>query len=251
MITLFLDIDNTLIYSHRHDIPSPKRVAEVLNGKEQSYITQQTFSFFAGEHGLQTVPVSTRTMQQFRRLEKLIAELNCEYSLICNGAILLHNMESDNRWYEETLALAESELPEIAKAKQWLISRCGEISTHSADGLLVYAKSPDSKGLASDLCLFVDNSKVDVLFDHSKIYCIPKTLNKGSAINRFSQRFNVTTSIAAGDSDFDIPMLNQAGIAIAPKALDDKITNSNKYVVKGRKCFSDELCSVLGRLLST
>lgn len=251
MKTLFLDIDNTLIYSHRHVMTAPKRVAEVLNGKAQSFISQQTYSFFVSKRGLQTVPVTTRTMLQFRRLEKLITDLGCEYSLICNGAVLLHNMLPDRRWYEETLTLADSELPEIAKAENWLMTKCGEASTHSADGLFVYAKSPDSKGLASALRLFVDTDKVDVMFDHSKTYCIPKSLNKGTAIKRFSQRFHVAASIAAGDSDFDIAMLNQANIAIAPEALKDKIENANIFLMKEKECFSDELCSVLDRILSS
>ena len=41
MQTLFLDIDNTLIYSHRHVLDVPKRAVEFLNGKVQSFIMRQ------------------------------------------------------------------------------------------------------------------------------------------------------------------------------------------------------------------
>ena len=249
MQTLFLDIDNTLIYSHRRAMTVPKRAVELLNGREQSFISQQTYSFLTGKHGLQIVPVTTRTLIQFQRLENLMRDLGCEYSLICNGAVLLHNMEIDQSWYEETLALAGSELSEIDRAKKWLIDNCGEASTYSAFDVLVYAKSCDPEGLASELRQYIDTSRSDVLFDRSKVYCIPKSLNKGTAVRRFSQRFNVTVSIAAGDSDFDIPMLNQADVAIAPEALFDKLINKNTIAVKEKECFSDEICSVLDGIL--
>ena len=245
MPTLFADIDNTLIYSHRHTITSPKRVVEFLNGKEQSYMTEFTYSFLTGKHGLQIVPVTTRTLPQYLRLENLIQELGCEYSRICNGAILLHHMQIDQDWYEESLELASTEISEILNAEKWLINNCGFTSTHSTFGLFVYAKTSDSGNLAAALQQHVDTDKVDILFDHNKTYCIPKSMNKGSAIKRFSQRFNVTASIAAGDSEFDIPMLNQAKIAIIPQELFAYIQNKKAIVCKLDSLFSDEVCRVI------
>lgn len=251
MPTLFLDIDNTLIYSHRWLMTVPNHAVEVLNGKNQSFITQRTYSFFSERTDLQIVPVTTRSFSQFQRLADLMSILRCEHSLICNGAILLHNMEMDKIWYEETLTLAGQELAEISKAEKWFKANCGETSTHSENGVLVYAKSSNAEAVASALRQYVDVEKVDILLDHSKIYCIPKALNKGTAIYRFSKRFNVPDSIAAGDSDFDIPMLNQANLAIAPEALRDKLANKNTIFVDETGWFSDEICSELSKILSS
>ena len=248
MPTLFADIDNTLIYSHRHTTTSPKRVVEFLNGKEQSYMTEFTYSFLTGKHGLQIVPVTTRTLPQYLRLENLIQELGCEYSLICNGAILLHHMQIDQDWYEESLERASTEISEIPNAEKWLINNCGVASTHSTFGLFVYAKTSDSGNLAAALQQHVDTDKVDILFDHNKTYCIPKSMNKGSAIKRFSQRFNVTASIAAGDSEFDISMLNQADIAIIPQELRARVTNNNTIGCTTGNLFSDEICRIVSEL---
>ena len=248
MPTLFVDVDNTLIYSHRHVITSPKHVVEMLNGKEQSYITQFTYSFLTGERGFSIVPVTTRTLPQYQRVEKLIQEIGCEYSLICNGAVLLHNMQIDPDWYKETLEIVGTETIEIAAAKEWMIEHCGEASTHSAFGLFVYAKTASSKDLATKLKKNIDTNKVNVLFDHSKTYCIPKSLNKGSAIKRFSQRFHVTDSIAAGDSEFDIPMLNQADIAIIPRGLENAVQNENLFICETDDLFSDEICKIISEL---
>ena len=37
MTTLFTDLDNTLLYSHRHSTPEPKRWVEQLQGKPQGF----------------------------------------------------------------------------------------------------------------------------------------------------------------------------------------------------------------------
>ena len=249
MTTVFLDLDNTLIYSHRHAMTAPRRVAEMLNGAEQSYITRRTYEFFTAQRVLQVVPVTTRTLPQFQRLQSLMKDMGCRYALICNGAILLHDMEIDRSWYEETLTLAAGELPEIGKAESWLAGECGESATHSAEGLLVYAASPDPARTAEALRRHVDTGKVDVLFDHRKTYCIPKSLNKGAAIRRFSRRFGLQSSIAAGDSDFDLPMLEQADLAIVPEELRGRLKNKNVIAARGNNCFSDEICSILERIL--
>ena len=248
MPTLFADIDNTLIYSHRHTITSPKRVVEFLNGKEQSYMTEFTYSFLTGKHDLQIVPVTTRTLPQYLRLENLVQDLGCEYSLVCNGAILLHHMQIDQDWYEETLDIVGNETAEIAEAKSWLLKNCGEESTHSAFGLFVYAKTSSSKNLAEALKQNIDTNKITVLFDHNKTYCIPKSMNKGSAIKRFSKKFNVTVSVAAGDSELDIPMLNQAKIAVIPQELRDRVKNTNTIECTSGNLFSDEICRIISIL---
>lgn len=248
MPTLFVDIDNTLIYSHRHTITNPKRVVEMLNGKEQSYITQFTYSYLTTEHGLTIVPVTTRTLPQYQRLKNLIQELACEYSLICNGAILLHNMIIDQDWYEETLEIVENDIIEIAEAKSWLIRHCGEASTHTAFGLFVYAKTNDAENVAVALQQHVNTDKVDIMCDHGKAYCIPKSLNKGSAIKRFSKKYNVTVSIAAGDSEFDIPMLNHADIAIIPQELRERVKTTNTIECTSGNLFSDEICRIISVL---
>ena len=248
MPTLFVDVDNTLLYSHRHSITNPKHVVEMLNGKEQSYITQFTYSFLTRERGFSIVPVTTRTLPQYKRLEKLIQEIGCEYSLVCNGAVLLHNMQIDSEWYEETLEIVGADTIEIAAAKEWMIEHCGEASTHSAFGLFVYAKTTSSKDMATKLKKNIDTNKVIVLFDNSKTYCIPKSLNKGSAIKRFSQRFHVADSIAAGDSEFDIPMLNQADIAIIPYELRSCVRNEKAIICPADGLYSDELCKILSSL---
>lgn len=249
MPTLFLDLDNTLIYSHRHEISAPKRVAEMLNGREQSYITEQTFSCLSGCRALSVVPVTTRTLRQYRRLEALMDQLHCEYALICNGAVLLRSGEIDGAWLEQSLQLAGDELRQVEAAERWLRERCGEAAVHTDFDVLVYAVSDCPEALAAALSRQLDAERAAVLHDGRKVYCLPRSNNKGAAIRRFMQRFQTRASIAAGDSDFDVPMLEQADAAIVPPALSAMVKNGRKLVTEGSGCFSDEICAKLEALL--
>ena len=249
MPTLFLDLDNTLIYSHRHEIRVPKRVAEMLNGREQSYITEQTFSYLSACRSLAVVPVTTRTHRQYQRLAPLLNQLHCESALICNGAVLLRGNTLDQVWLEETLQLAGEELREVEKAERWLRERCGEAAVHAECGVLAYVRSDCPEQLAGALARQIDAGKADVLYDGHKVYCVPKCNNKGMAVKRFVQRFGVDTSIAAGDSVFDVPMLEQADAAILPPRLSAMVKNKGKAVVEGKEIFSDEICAKLDEML--
>ena len=248
MSTLFLDIDNTLIYSHRHCINTSKRIAEYLNGKEQSYITEKTYSYLSTHKDLQIVPVTTRTLPQFMRVEALFRELRSTDALICNGAILLHDGAVDAAWMDESLKLSEEERIDLPMAIQWLQNKCGKEKTHVVDELFVYAGTDDPNGTASDLKQIVDIQKVDVLYDSRKVYCLPKTLNKGTALQRFIQQFSISHPIVAGDSDFDVPMLNLGEYAIIPPDLLDQVCSSRIIIADEKQCFSDSICDCIEKL---
>ena len=48
MIAFFSDLDNTLIFSYKHDIGKEKRCVEIYQGREVSYITERTYGFGSG-----------------------------------------------------------------------------------------------------------------------------------------------------------------------------------------------------------
>ena len=85
MITLFCDLDNTLIYSHKKSLNVPKRVAEMLHNKEQSYITRKTFDFLSSCREVSIVAVTARIMAQYDRVYKLLNCLHSEYALILSA----------------------------------------------------------------------------------------------------------------------------------------------------------------------
>lgn len=76
MYIFYSDLDNTLIYSYKHDIGSAKRCAEIYQGREISFMTETTGQLLTQIKDLALiVPVTTRTIEQYARIDMGIAEL--------------------------------------------------------------------------------------------------------------------------------------------------------------------------------
>jgi phosphoserine phosphatase len=70
--------------------------------------------------------------------------------------------------------------------------------------------------VVADLKTELRGTCVDVFCNGEKVYVVPKRLNKGQAVKRFLAYKKEDSSLAAGDSEFDIPMLQAAGTGFAP-----------------------------------
>lgn len=248
MATLFLDLDNTLIYSHRHPPAGEKRVAERLDGREQSYITEATFAWLAAQRTLELVPVTTRTLPQYRRVEPLLGQLGCRRAMICNGGMLLRDGLPDAQWLDETRRSAAAGLAALPQAERLLRALCGDAHVHDGSGLFVYAACERPEETALQLRGQLDAGTLDVLCDRRKLYILPRAIDKGAAVRRYRLRFPTGLAIAAGDSAFDVPMLETADVAILPQALAACVDHPCAHIAEGRCCFSDEICSILTAL---
>lgn len=66
---LCVDMDNTIIYSYKHDIGEKKLNVELYNGREISFISERTYSLLKEVNDkMLIVPTSTRTEEQYRRI---------------------------------------------------------------------------------------------------------------------------------------------------------------------------------------
>ncbi len=250
MITLFCDLDNTIVYSHRRTLNIAKRVAEMLNGAPQSYMTEKTFEFLSGCRNICFIPVTTRTFSQYKRLQSTMESLNCEYALILNGAVLLKNWAIDNEWLAESKELVRDSNVEMEKVAEF-IKNTDKLVLRYCDEFLVYAGSSNPEESAKHLESIIDDSKVHVLFDSRKVYCMPALLDKGYAVKRLVKRLHPELTIAVGDSGNDVPMLESVEIPIVPQLLETKVKNDNKLVVPKTEILSDAACCAIEKILLT
>ena len=248
-MNLFSDLDNTLIYSHRRNLPEPKITVEWLNGKQQSFMTEKSFNFFSDNPDVQLIPVTTRSIEQYSRLTALTEGLKVSYAIVCNGGILLSNGMIDTDWMNETMKMMEPAYDEFMRVKEVACELCGEDHIHDVEGIMFYGKSETPQQIVNALSLKMDVSKVGAFCDSRKFYCVPNVINKGSAVQRFSKRFNATIDVAVGDGIADIPMLEAARFAIAPKSLDCLVNNRNVAYIDKREILSDEVCSIVKKHL--
>ncbi len=214
MDVFFSDLDNTLIYSHRHRTLADSVVVEYLDGKEQSYMLKTTFESLVQLSNLSLVPVSTRTEPQYRRLSYMDA-MHVKYAIICNGGKLLVDGKEDEAWTKETINLASSGIDDMESAIAILSECCRSSEIHRPEIYMCYVTTDMPDAVCNEVSGKINMRNIDVQHDHRKVYLFTRGVDKGYAIRRFKKRFNVRYIFSAGDSIMDIPMLNEADYAFA------------------------------------
>lgn len=224
-----------------------KYVVEWLNGEAQSFMTATTFEFLEHQKKVEFVPVTTRTIAQYKRITPFNFTIPVQYALVCNGGILLKNGKSDEPWYAESLSLISNEIKELENAKTILERLLPDSIIHDVNSLFFYAKSNTPEEICKKLKQELQPAQVQILYDNRKVYCLPNTLNKGNAIKRFMNRFCIPNTMAAGDSLFDVSMLNVVDTAFFPPDIESLITAKKKICVT-TPFISDGICAYLETL---
>lgn len=242
------DLDNTMIYSYKKDIGMDKILVETKDGKSLSYMTRKSYDLLNSvRNQYEFIPTTTRSLEQYLRI-CLNDNLLPRYALVSNGGNLLYNNKVDKKWHSDSLKLIENAEEELFKAVD-ILSRDKHVNfeVRRVDGLFVFTKSDDVIYSMENLKELLDLKVVDVLNNGSKVYVMPKALNKGVAIKRIKELTGIEYVVCAGDSEFDIPMLLEADVAFIPNDLDGELMgkHTNKIIFSSDTIFSDEILSNL------
>lgn len=250
MMIFCSDLDNTLIYSYKHDIGEMKTCVEIYEGRPISFMTDCSFEWLKEvRRNVLFVPVTTRTQEQYGRIDLGIGVP--EYALVCNGGVLLINGREDENWYRESLELIHDCRRELEKAGMYLENdenRCFEV--RNIRELFLFTKSSRPCESVIQLKKMLNLSLVDVFSNGMKVYVVPGKLSKGMAVKRFREKIPMDTAagqpkvIAAGDSEFDVSMLLEADFGIAPASLVERDFFAEAGNVTGAKAgnlFSEEV----------
>lgn len=243
MTILNVDLDNTLIYSYKHDIGTDKKCVEIYQGREVSFMTQKSYKMLTKlRTDICFVPTTTRTIEQYNRIH---FDNNIPpYALVCNGGVLLCNGIFDKEWYKKSKNIVGDSLEELIKAQNILESdKYRQLEVRFIEELFVFTKSSNIKASADRLKRVLDLKKVDIMTNGLKLYVVPKRLNKGEAVRRLRNKLNSDRSvdkvIVAGDSSFDISMLKIADIAYYPKSLENEMPSDDNKIMISTDPFSD------------
>lgn len=115
MITLFSDLDNTLIFSHRKEYNEEKILVEYIDGKEQSYISAKLAQFLKECSNISLIPITTRSCEQYKRIFVLPDMLHEQHALTCNGGVLLIDGVVDEEWLTDSNQLSQDQSIEVQK----------------------------------------------------------------------------------------------------------------------------------------
>lgn len=270
------DLDNTLVYSYKHQnaIHGEKIWVENYQGREITFMTKYSYETLHRLHEqLLIVPTTTRTIEQYERFH---FGISFEYVLTCNGGVLLKKGKRVEPWYEESLQMVADCREESEKAIA--ILQADENRTMEVrwiEELFVFTKSSRPERTMEHLKKMLDTNKVEVMNTGIKVYVVPKLLSKGQGVIRFrkylmnelkqnsiynknfEERFEKEKErewklqvIAAGDSEFDVSMLQKAELAFAPSILAGRWKEPNPPIVpKKKEVFSDGLLACVESLV--
>ena len=208
------DLDNTLLFSHRHRQPGDLCV-ERLNGAEQGFFTQKTLALLPQVvQRVQLLPVTTRSVEQYLRIQ-WPAGTSPRWALTANGAVLLRDGAVDRDWYGRSREMIREYQEELRRVLRFLSARPEPSTVRSVEEMYVYAACPDPA--AAERCAgdWDPGSPIRAVVSGRKVYFFPPGVDKGTALRRAAERFG-PERVIAGDSVIDVPMLRRADLALLP-----------------------------------
>lgn len=239
------DLDQTLIYSKKFLNSSiiNARLIETKDGEEISYMTEAAITklkLFAQIHHF--VPVTTRTIEQYKRISLFQHEIVPRYAVTSNGGNVLINGGIDKEWntrISKDIDLkclpAPSVLEEFSKIanERWVISQ------READNLFSYFIIIENNIPLDELECFrkwLITSGWNMSVQGRKLYLVPDCVNKSNAICYVRELASANKVFAAGDSLLDLCMLSMADYAVIPKHSElvktPEIINSKMHITK-------------------
>ena len=236
------DLDNTIIYSYKHDIGEQKRCVEIYQEREISFITNMQYELLQRlKEEIVIIPTTTRTIEQYERINLGIGDF--KYALTCNGGILLENGKENKNWYQESLRIVDESKKVMGKALFLLEGEKRRIfELRNIKNLFIFTKCDEPEQVVEKLKRELDCTLVDVFNNGIKVYVVPKKLNKGNAIRRLKEYLGANEVIAAGDSEFDVSMLKECSFGVAPIGMSKNFDKYDKvHFVTEDKFFGEEL----------
>ena len=232
--TLFSDLDGTLIFS-----AARKQVGDIVielkDGREISCVTARQAELFPKLGNV--IPVTTRSVEQYRRIEFARCGFLPKYVLCANGGILLVDGEPDAEWSKRSQEIYRECEAELARFRELMESdprRSFEIRL--VDGLFLFTKSAEP---SETLRYLGEGELCESFFTGEKVYVVPRKLNKGAAVKRLAERLELSEFAAAGDSLMDLPMLNAAHTAIFTDNIPESDVTAREKIVRPRERFAE------------
>lgn len=228
------DLDSTLIYSARHcELINEKNLFPVdfYNNNNCSFITKSM------QHKLEHInesmlfiPVTTRSKEQYIRMNYFYDVINPKYAVVANGGIILKNGIELKAWSD----ISSNSLKDVVSVRT-MIKLCSFFlesnfikSYKTCEDFFIYSILDEDKlaNMISNmeidldyfevLCSFCSKYNYSVSKQGKKVYIVPNCINKYDPINYIMQLENINTLLASGDSLLDYPLIKNSTYGIIP-----------------------------------
>lgn len=231
----FSDLDGTLIFSAGKRLPGDI-VCEYKDGAEISCITARQAELLPG---ITVIPVTTRSVEQYRRIS-FPEGFAPEYALADNGGTLLINGVPDPEWEELTRSFTQECRAELSRCREAMERdphRSFEI--RMVDGLFLFTKSQRPE-ISLESLQKAAGERVRCFHTGAKLYALPEKLCKGALAKRLADRTAPGREIVcAGDSPMDVPLLNIADTALFPDDMPEDMITARRKLAAPRDRFPE------------
>ncbi|TCP57928.1 hydroxymethylpyrimidine pyrophosphatase-like HAD family hydrolase [Tumebacillus sp. BK434] len=222
------DLDQTLIYSQR-SLGGASDSCELIpvelrDGTPFSYMPKQALELLreVAERAA-FVPVTTRTVEQYRRIHLFQEQILPKYAVTSNGGNILFDGEPDPEWNRHLHRLIrETCLPareayavfQAIASPQWVLGErfCDE---------MYYAIIIRRELMPTDEVMLVAErlkaSGWELSVQGRKLYLVPHAVSKRAALAHLEELSGKEVRLASGDSLLDRGMLDFARHAIIPR----------------------------------
>lgn len=259
---LFLDIDNTILFSGNHAKVDDDTCVEYKLGKEQGYMLEELADTIydievVSHKDIYIVPLTTRSVEQYFRTR--LAD-DCRYGITTCGGELFKLRKPNLKWLREQKEKMYGISNYLFDAFDFLNRNCGDEASFCriVDGYYVFLRSTDKdklKKLEVELRLGNEQeqieTEIDIINTGTKLTVIPSFLNKGSAVDKFIKEFKEMEGYEEvetwgfGDSVFDVPMLNKVDHVMCSKELLKNISKDKDIIGAYDGRFDREILKVL------
>ncbi|MFD1773781.1 hydrolase [Paenibacillus rhizophilus] len=221
------DLDRTLIYSPAAlGVPedTPGLVpAEIRDGRVVSYISRTALQELAAlSPDIVFMPVTTRTVAQYRRINLFRETVIPDYAVTSNGGNILVNGAVDEEWRKRIGEKVMAESAPEGDVKSLVLAALREewiISERWCDGLF-YTYVVHRDLIPIEVALGLSEKLYGlgwrVSLQGRKLYAVPAAVNKSDAIAHVRRTVRSEPMAASGDSLLDRCLLDSADYAIVP-----------------------------------
>ncbi len=219
------DLDRTLIYSKKfigeNDV-SKSVVVEIYKEEPLSYMSQKSIELLKKINDKNLfIPVTTRTQEQYERIEIFRDKIKSKYAIVENGGRILENSKIDDYWENHIIEEIKNQktdmnavLNEFNKIKSDWVLKERIVKNKFIYFIIDRKKIPDE---LSKFFIWLKANGWDFSLQARKMYFIPEFINKNNALQYILKKENITNYFATGDSFLDLSMVKNANVSLVPR----------------------------------
>lgn len=222
------DLDRTLIYSSRFfDVTKPEmpvRSVEIYKGKEISFMTEKAIGLLRElSDQMMFLPVTTRTIDQYKRISLFQEEIRPKYAVTCNGGVILENGQVDRDWQDYVATKINQNPVSLDAIKKKIIETADSTwleSIRVVDHFFIYLIIKPEFAPAEVMNEYAEwAAECGWVFSLQgrKVYFIPRFVNKWDAVQYLSEKEGKKPVFTAGDSYLDLCLIEKSGCGLIPR----------------------------------